>query len=157
MMLAAYLITCLLMARLVAARGGQDQPADVRSIALQFAPSLVPIAIGYHVAHYFSYLLIQGQWIITAASDPFGLGWDLFHTRSYEPDIAVLGAATVWWVAVLAIVAGHVAAILISHLMALRLFQTPRLALTSQYPMLVLMISYTMLSLWMLAQPIVMH
>lgn len=155
LMLAAYLLTCLAMTRMLLS--SREQPCRFSDLALAFAPSLMPIAVGYHVAHYFSYLLIQGQWIIPAASDPFGLGWNLFGTRGYQPDIAIVGAATVWWVAVIAIVAGHVAAVVVAHQAALRLFVSPRLAIASQYPMAALMVGYTMLSLWILAQPIVSH
>ena len=54
----------------------------LRNSAGSFVLSLVPIAIGYHIAHYLSYLLIAGQLIIPLASDPFALGWDLFGTRN---------------------------------------------------------------------------
>src|SRR6185369_15905490 len=50
------------------------------AIARRFALSLVPIAIGYHLAHYLTFLLIQGQYIIPLASDPFGWGWNLLGT-----------------------------------------------------------------------------
>ena len=60
--------------------------------ALGPALTLVPIAIGYHLAHYFTFLLIQGQYIITLASDPFGFGWNLFGTAVYRVDITVVDA-----------------------------------------------------------------
>ena len=49
-------------------------------MAKSFALTLVPIAIGYNVAHYFVFLLVQGQYIIPLLSDPLGRGWDLFGT-----------------------------------------------------------------------------
>lgn len=158
LMLAAYWATCRAMAGIVGQRAGPIHTQwSTRTIALAFAGSLVPIAIGYHVAHYFSYLLIQGQWIIPAASDPFGLGWNLFGTRGFEPDIAIVGAGVVWWIALAAIVTGHIAAVLLAHRVALNLFGDGRIALASQAPMVVLMVGYTVLSLWILAQPIVSH
>ena len=60
--------------------------------ARSFAFTLVPIAIGYHFAHYFTFLLIQGQYIIPLASDPFGFGWNLFGTAGYRVDIAIVDA-----------------------------------------------------------------
>jgi len=54
-----------------------------------------------------------------------------------------------------AIVLGHVAAVSLAHIVALRRFEDHRLAIRSQIPMLVLMIAYTMMSLWIIAQPIV--
>ncbi|HWP90276.1 MAG TPA: hypothetical protein VNM70_20515, partial [Burkholderiales bacterium] len=56
---------------------------------------------------------------------------------------------------VIAIVLGHVAAVYLAHVMAVRVFGDRRAALRSQYPMLALMLGYTMMSLWIIAQPIV--
>src|SRR5260370_26697004 len=79
-------------------------------IARSFAFTLVPIAIGYHFAHYFTFLLIQGQYIIPLASDPFGFGWNLFGTAGYRVDIAIVDARFAWLTAVAAILIGHIAA-----------------------------------------------
>jgi hypothetical protein len=130
-------------------------PRGLRESAGRFALTLVPIAIGYHVAHYLSYLLIAGQLIIPLASDPFGLGWDLLGTRNYSLDIAIVDARFVWFTAVATIVAGHVIAVWLAHATALRLYVHRRAALRSQMPMLILMVGYTMTSLWILSQPIV--
>ena len=120
-----------------------------------FALSFLPIAIAYHAAHYLSYLLLAGQLAIPLASDPLGLGWDLFGTRDRRIDLGVIDAKTVWYVAVVAIVTGHVIAVVLAHVEALRLFPTRRAALFSQLPMLALMLAFTMTSLWILSQPIV--
>ncbi|MCY4623839.1 MAG: hypothetical protein OXC99_02375 [Chloroflexi bacterium] len=120
-----------------------------------FVLPLIPIALAYHLAHFFSFLLIQGQNVIPLASDPFGLGWDIFGTAGYEIDIGIIGARTVWLLSVAAIVVGHVAAVYLAHVTALREIPERRHALRSQYPMLALMVAYTMVSLWILAQPIV--
>ena len=132
---------------------GSDRP--INEIAGLFVFSLVPIAIAYHLAHYFSYLLIAGQFIIPLASDPFGIGWNLFGTTGYAVDIGIIGAEFVWYTAVVAIVVGHVFAVGVAHFVALRVFETASAALRSQYPFLVLMVAYTMVSLWILSQPIV--
>jgi hypothetical protein len=124
-------------------------------IARLFVLSLVPIALAYHLAHYLSYLLIVGQYMIPLASDPFGFGWDLFGTRHYLVDIGIVNARFVWIVSVIAIVIGHIVAVFLAHVMALRTFRDNRAALLSQIPMLAAMLGYTMLSLWILAQPIV--
>lgn len=127
----------------------------LRNLAGFFVLSLVPIAIAYHLSHYLSYLLIAGQNIIPLASDPFGIGWDLFDTKAYRLDIGIVNAKMVWYVAVAAIIVGHVVAVYVAHAMALRVFPTVRQALCSQLPMLALMVGYTMVSLWILSQPIV--
>ncbi|MGB8669773.1 MAG: hypothetical protein WCD29_08375, partial [Pseudolabrys sp.] len=120
-----------------------------------FVLSLIPIAIAYHLAHYFSLFAIAGQFIIPLASDPFGYGWDLFGTMLYRIDIGVVDAKSIWYLSVIAIVTGHVIAVWIGHVTAYSVFRDSRSAGRSQYPMLVLMVCYTMLSLLILAQPIV--
>ena len=95
------------------------------------------------------------QYLIPLASDPLGLGWDLFDTARYIIKIGVVDARTVWYVSVTAIVIGHIAAVCLAHAMALRVFKDNQAALCSQYPMLALMVGYTMVSLWIISQPIV--
>jgi len=123
--------------------------------AAAYAFSLVPIAVAYQVAHYYTLLLVQGQLIFGYASDPFGWGWNLFGTVDYQPRYGLVGAGFVWYSQVALIVAGHVVAVYLAHLISLRLLRDPRRALWSQIPMLVLMVLYTVSSLWILAQPIV--
>lgn len=126
-----------------------------RDLAAAYVFSLVPIAIAYHAAHYLTYLLVQGQAIFALVSDPFGFDWNLFGTAGYEPDPGVVGAAFVWYSQVVLIVAGHVAAVYLAHLVSVRCFGSPKRARRSQYPVLVLMTFYTVFSLWILSQPII--
>ncbi len=126
-----------------------------RRFAAAYAFSLVPIAVAYQVAHYYTLLLLQGQLIVGRASDPFGWGWDLFGTAAFQPRYGFVGAGFVWYSQVALIVAGHVVAVYLAHRISLRLLRDPRRALWSQIPMLVLMVLYTVSSLWILAQPIV--
>jgi len=126
-----------------------------RRFAAAYAFSLVPIAIAYQMAHYYTYLLIQGQMIISLVSDPLGWGWNLFGTADFEPRYGIVGAGFVWYSQVALIVAGHVIAVYLAHSISLRLLRDPVRALRSQLPMLVLMVLYTISSLWILAQPIV--
>ena len=107
------------------------------------------------MAHYYTYLLIQGQMIVSLLSDPLGWGWNLFGTADFEPRYGIVGAGFVWYSQVALIVAGHVIAVYLAHSISLRLLRDPGRALRSQLPMLVLMVLYTMTSLWILAQPIV--
>lgn len=125
------------------------------TVARVFVLSLVPIAIAYHLAHYFSYLLIQGQLVIRLASDPFGFGWNLLGTARFRPDVGIIGARFVWYTAVIAIVLGHIIAVYISHAIAVAHYPDRRAAVRSQVPMLILMVLYTIAGLWMVAQPIV--
>jgi hypothetical protein len=126
-----------------------------RQFAAAYAFSLVPIAIAYQMAHYYTYLLIQGQMIVSLISDPLGWGWNLFGTAGFEPRYGIVGAAFVWYSQVALIVVGHVIAVYLAHSISLRLLRDPGRAFRSQLPMLVLMVLYTITSLWILAQPIV--
>lgn len=147
--MALYLVT----SAIVPVAAGRRLP--LLETAKPFVLSLVPIALAYHLAHYLTYLLIQGQLLVPLISDPFGFGWDLFGTADYSIDLNVVGARFAWYTAVIAIVAGHMIAVWLAHITALRVFGDPRAALRSQYPMLALMVGYTAISLWILAQPIV--
>jgi hypothetical protein len=118
-----------------------------------FVPSLLPIALAYQLAHNLSFLLLGVQYMVPLVSDPFGFGWNIFDTTLYIVDPSLVNAKMLWTVAVVAIVAGHAAAVYLSHVVALRVFDR-NLATRSQLPMLVLMVAYTMTSLWILAQPI---
>jgi hypothetical protein len=124
-------------------------------VACSFVLTMVPIAVAYHLSHYFSLLLTAGQFVIPLASDPFGWGWNLFGTAGYKVNLALVSPYVFWYGAVAIIVVGHVTAVYLAHLAALRLFGSRRGALVSQVPMLLLMVAYTSLSLWILAQPIV--
>ncbi|RFC69626.1 hypothetical protein DY251_00110 [Mesorhizobium denitrificans] len=119
--------------------------------------SIVPIALAYHFAHYLTSLLVDGQAALIALSDPFARGWNLLGLsgRPLEAGI-VMGHDAAWmlWNAVsLAIIAGHVLAVLIAHMLATRLYGETRAATVSQLPLAVLMVGYTLLGLWLLSTP----
>ena len=105
-----------------------------------FVLTLVPIAVAYHLAHYFSLLVTAGQFIIPLASDPFGCGWNLFGTAGYKVDLGIVSPYVFWYGAVTLIVVGHVIAVLLAHVDALRDVRQRRAALLSQLPMLALMV-----------------
>jgi hypothetical protein len=123
-----------------------------RSLVPDFVLSLVPIALAYEVAHYFSLFVIQGQFLAPILSDPLGRGWDLFGTADVMPDIGVLSANTIWYVQALALVAGHVAGLAVAHDRAVTVFREREAALRSQYAILGLMVVYTVGGLWLLSR-----
>jgi hypothetical protein len=149
--IAIYGVVCAVMSF---AAGGHLAPLE---LARTFAFMLMPIAIGYHVAHYLSFLLVQGQYIIPLVSDPFGFGWNLFGTAGYRVDIALVGARFSWYAAILAILAGHVAAIYLAHVKAMQSIGERSAALRSQIPLTALMVVYTFTGLSIIAEPIVQH
>lgn len=135
--------------------GTVEKSLGVLDLARIFAFSLIPIALAYNIAHFINLLLIQGQLIVPLASDPFGHGWDLFGTADYKINIGVINARILWFLSVSVIVVGHIMAVYLAHLVSIRTFKDRAMARNSQYPMLMLMVMYTVVSLWILAQPIV--
>lgn len=147
--MSVYLVFC----RLIAWAGQGVVP--VARLAGLFVLTLVPIAVAYHVAHYLSFLVAAWQYLIPIASDPLGLGWDLFGTKNHFIRFGLIDARAVWYLSVAAIVLGHVIAVFLAHRIALQAYGDRRLAMRSQLPMMVLMVCYTMTSLWIIGQPIV--
>jgi len=141
--LCAYLAACAIARSLVNAP---------RSLVPEFALSLVPIALVYAVAHYFSLFVIQGQFMAPLLSDPFGRGWDLFGTADVHPNIALLAPNTVWYVQAASLVLGHMAGLAVAHDRAVAIFRDRGDALRSQYAMLALMVLYTVGGLWLLSR-----
>lgn len=129
--------------------------ATTFEVMRRFIYSLLPISIAYEIAHYLSILVVEGQRILYLVSDPFGKGWNLFGTANYEISYTVLNLKMLWNVQVTLIVVGHVIAVIIAHAIAERYYKNKQKALISQYPMLALMIFYSCLSLWIMAQPII--
>ncbi|GAC1325676.1 MAG: hypothetical protein NVSMB25_24390 [Thermoleophilaceae bacterium] len=136
--------------------GQQGEPGRVArgpaSIELAFVHSLVPIALAYVGAHYLTFLLTQGQAILPLASDPLGRGWNLFGTANRVVDYGIIGVTATWYVQVALVVAGHVAGLTAAHDRALVLYRDTRLAQRSQYWMLAVMVLFTFLALFLLAQ-----
>ena len=113
----------------------------------EFAPSLVPIAFGYAIAHYFQLFSDESQSFIFRLSDPFGRGWDLFGGADgliwrIDPDI-------VSWVQVAAILFGHIGAVIVAHDRSIEIFPIGK-SLQSQFAMLFVMVAYSSLGLWLL-------
>jgi hypothetical protein len=154
--LSVYLAFSFLMVRASRPREkGASGHYTTTALASHFVLSLVPIAIAYHLAHYVSFLFVAGQLVIPLASDPFGFGWNLLGTADYRINAGLIGARFAWYASVSSVVVGHVIAVYLAHVLALRGFEKRRSALLSQYPMLALMVFYTFAGLWILAQPIV--
>lgn len=130
----------------VAALRGRQRTA---AVAVRFAHTLVPIAVGYLVAHYFSLLVFGGQRTLILASDPLATGADLFGTAGREVDLSVVSPGTIATVQVLAVVAGHVAGTVAAHDRAVAFFLSGQ-AVAGQVPLMVLMVTYTLVGLTLL-------
>ena len=124
---------------------------DRVALARAFAHTLVPIAAGYMVAHYFSLLAYNGQDLWRLASDPLGNGSNLFGGANRTIDYSIVSATGIWYVQVGALVVGHVWGLVLAHDRALELYGDARGATRSQVVMLGVMVSFTCLGLWLLS------
>ena len=109
-----------------------------------YASTLLPIAAGYLIAHYLTLVVRGALWLPALLADPL---------MSLAPDVTWIPAAAIWYLSVVAIVGGHVAAVVLAHRLALT--DAPGRPTVAGLPMVALMIGYTVLSLWIIAQPIV--
>jgi hypothetical protein len=121
-------------------------------LSSEFVHTLVPIAMAYVAAHYFTLLLYQGQAIVYLASDPLGDGSDIFGTAGTQVQYGLIGSDVEWYVKVAFIVAGHVCALILAHDRALAIYRDARQAVRSQYWMLGVMLGFTLLAVWLVSE-----
>jgi hypothetical protein len=119
--------------------------------------AIVPIALGYHFAHYLTVFLVDVQYAAITFNDPFGRGWDLFGFGHAHVTTSFLtnfdSVRLIWHTQILSIVIAHVVAVALAHLIALRRLGRRRTAIIGQLPMTALMIGYTQFGLWLLSAP----
>jgi hypothetical protein len=140
--LAALFVACAGVAGRV---GGLGLEASV----MAFAPSVVPVALGYVVAHYYSFLVVEAQNAFIRLSDPLGTGANWLGLSHLQASYALANPTTVADVQVGAIVVGHVLGVIVAHDRAVKLFPRAR-AVLGQIPLLVLMVTLTCGGLFLL-------
>ena len=120
-----------------------------------FAYAVIPVALFYHLAHNGMHFFMEGQALLPALSDPLGWGWDLFGTagRAYSP---LLSLKSIWCLQVTLIVIGHVYGVVVANRIAGQLFHGDAI-LRGLAPFVVAMILYSSLSIWLIAQPMIMR
>jgi hypothetical protein len=134
--LVAFLAVFALIATLTGYLGGLTRPS------LALAPTLVPIAAAYEVAHTYPYVAAN-----------LGRLPALFDAGAVDP-LWWLGVPAFWTSQVVLIVAGHLVAVLAAHLVLSRRLDRSGTFL-AHLPLVGLMVGYTMLSLWIVSQPVV--
>ncbi|WP_134672049.1 hypothetical protein [Halorussus marinus] len=114
------------------------------AIARRFAPSLLPIAAGYHLAHFLGYFLSLSPALTAAVTSPL--------SPPLNPVLIVLPG---WFggLAVAFVLVGHLVAVWVAHATAYEVFPGRLQAVRSQYPFVVVMVLYTMSSLWIVSAP----
>jgi hypothetical protein len=120
-------------------------------------PSLLPIAYGYLLAHYLQYVLVNGQLLFPLLGNPLGRNTSLLpypFNDSYVVNTRIMPTSVVWYVQIVVIVGAHVVAVVLAHRHLHLRSSGPLLARRAEWPWLVAMVGYTMVSLWLLAQPL---
>ena len=157
-LLVVALTTLFGMFGLAAARVGRHR-IGFRAGLTRLLPSLVPIAFAYLLAHNIEYLVVNSQLLLPLLGNPAGVDWwptlpFPFNDR-FEVHAHLLPNGFYWYVSVVVIVFAHIVAVVLAHRQLSARQPDPRIARASEYPWLLVMVGYTMLSLWLLAQPLV--
>ncbi len=127
-------------------------------LAARFAPSLVPIAVAYMLAHNWTAILSSIPVVPFLVTDPFGWGWNMIGLPALltaEPPPLDMGQ--VWHVEVALILAGHVTSVYAAHLVVTNMVAGRRAMLASEALLLALMVAYTVIGLVVLSLPLAIH
>ena len=142
--LAGFVLTFAATSRAVERLGGSTD-RDWVAAARWFAPTVLPIAGAYEVAHNYPYVIRNlGQLLsmfVPGVESVDVLGW--------------LPVSLFWGSQVVLVVAGHVVAVVAAHAVARSRYDSPAAARRGHLPLVALMIGYTVLSLWIISQPVV--
>lgn len=157
---AAVVIVGLLAAFAITVRVGvglAQAPERFGEAFRTLAPAILPIALGYHFAHYMPSFLVDAQYLLRALSDPLSTGADWLNLGPFFVTTGFFNVQdtvrVIWLAQAGGVVIGHMVAILLSHGLAVRLFGTHRKAALSQIPLATFMVAYTLFGLWLLASP----
>jgi hypothetical protein len=144
--LAGFIAAFVIVSMVMQAAGGGG---GWRSAAIAFAPTVLPIAAAYEVAHNYPF-------VVERLGQLAAIAWSLV-VSSVEP-LTLLGWLSVpmfWGSQVLLIVAGHIIAVVAAHAVAVERYETLARARRAHLPLVVLMVGYTVLSLWIISRPVV--
>lgn len=134
--------------------GAKDIP--VRKLFIKYAYSVIPIALFYHIAHNVEHFFMESQKLVVLISDPFGYEWNLFGTANMKV-ASIFSLGTIWYMQVMLIIVGHIFGLYVSHKHSYTLFTNPKKAIKCQLPMVFLMVVFSLISLWLIAQPMEMR
>ena len=122
-----------------------------------FAPTILPIALAYHTAHYLPSLLVDGQYVLVALNDPFGTGANFLGLADFYVTTGFFNhretMRIIWLSQAAFIVFGHVIAVVLAHGAAVTLYGDVARAFRAGLPLALFMVLYTWLGLWLLAAP----
>jgi hypothetical protein len=114
-----------------------------RHLGLRFAAPLLAIAAGYHFAHYVGFAISLWPALVEALAMPLS-----------PPTNPTRYALPGWfgYVEIAGVLLGHVLAVWVAHTVSFDLFPGKLQAIRSQYPLVVVMIFFTMASLYLVSQ-----
>ena len=124
---------------------------DINFISNQFAHTMLPISFAYHITHYISLLLFEGQTFVYRANDPFGLGWDIFGATELSINYFV-SPVGLWTLQVFVTLLGHILAVILAHDLTVKFFGIED-SDKIQYAFLGLTIALTLQALFVLSVP----
>lgn len=148
---AVYYVICWL-SKIVS--GNKEIP--LKKIFINYAYPILPIALFYHLAHNTMHFFREAQKVLPVLSDPFGWEWNLFGTANISTG-PLLSLSTIWYIQVVLVVIGHIFSIYVASRIARRTFDDHEQAFWSLIPQLLVLVGYSAVSLWLIAQPMVMR
>ncbi|NKB28840.1 MAG: hypothetical protein GKR99_15340 [Rhodobacteraceae bacterium] len=117
--------------------------------------SLLPIALGYHLAHFLVAFLVNIQYVAVALSDPLQSGRDILNLGDHYVSTGFLKSRdpvrAIWQTQAGVIVAAHILAVFMAHHSATQMFRSRSRTMLSQVPLAAFMVLYTLFGLWLLA------
>lgn len=131
--------------------------ADFKIAFCAFSVAILPIALGYHFAHFLVSFLVQIQYVFLALGDPFAQGWNLFGLSNTNATTGFLknsaSVKTIWLTQAGAVVMSHVLSVIMTHHTAGNILKRRKEIFIIQVGLSALMIAYTVFGLWLLASP----
>lgn len=149
---------CVWLGLLFANRGTPvGNKIGFKTAIICFAPALLPIAFGYHFAHFLTSLLVSGQYLLIALADPFSTGANYLGLSNFQVTTGFFAdqdiVRQIWLTQAGVVVASHILAVMLTHITAAELFTGKGKTIIGETPLSIFMILYTLFGLWLLAAP----
>ena len=149
---------CVWLGVLFANRGvALEDKVGLKSAVICFAPALLPIAFGYHFAHFLTSILVNGQYLLIALADPFSTGANYLGLSNFQVTTGFFTdqdiVRQIWLTQAGAVVVSHILAVMLTHIAAAKLFTGKLKTIIGETPLSLFMIFYTLFGLWLLAAP----
>jgi hypothetical protein len=148
--------------KLINLQSSHGEISDVASVSFSelfkmLAISVLPIAAVYHASHYLTTLMVNGQYLIAALSDPLGNGSNYLGLENYQVTTGYLNEIAsvrrIWLSQASLVVIGHIIAVLMAHYVIAKHYNTWKDVVIFHIPVAIFMATYTWFGLWLLAAP----